>query len=374
MINSSNNFYDHQISKAEAELKSDKIYTDQISQNLIGQQGNDGSFKFVSQANECGDSTGEEEKGEKWGENEDRLEQSPLPDSPLGPSPPFDLYPPEFEHYRISLLLPERDVYQNFEIPALNELDIIALQQQQSHATNFLQAAEKFSFQKLIEQRLHNQQTQLTVAAQSPQTIQVRPQAQPQTQPQRISLQALPTDSQIHLYPIQLAANDQLIEVNSEPKLQYGTLISGSNILECPDLEFQNQNKNPEIKSEISKNKSTRSAAQNTRRRKQKQEAYENQSSADLSTQDSFQKRRTPYTKDQTDALEVEFRKNQFIIKNDREIVADRLGLTDRQVKIWFQNRRMKEKRIQGRGDGVKSKNSGSSYGDFGEDSRSSFV
>ena len=66
---------------------------------------------------------------------------------------------------------------------------------------------------------------------------------------------------------------------------------------------------------------------------------------------DSRPKRvRTIFTQSQIDRLEIEFTKSQYMVGSDRVELAKDLDLSETQVKVWFQNRRIKsrkQKKIQ---------------------------
>ena len=57
---------------------------------------------------------------------------------------------------------------------------------------------------------------------------------------------------------------------------------------------------------------------------------------------------RTFFTKEMRELLEARFAKCKYVSKKDREELAHELCVTERQIRVWFQNRRAKERKQLG--------------------------
>ncbi|KAL7990580.1 ventral anterior homeobox 1 [Crotalus tigris] len=64
---------------------------------------------------------------------------------------------------------------------------------------------------------------------------------------------------------------------------------------------------------------------------------------------------RTSFTAEQLYRLEMEFQRCQYVVGRERTELARQLNLSETQVKVWFQNRRTKQKKDQGKDSEMKS-------------------
>ncbi|XP_069809786.1 homeobox protein Hox-B4 [Dendropsophus ebraccatus] len=113
-----------------------------------------------------------------------------------------------------------------------------------------------------------------------------------------------------------------------------------------PEDKHQSQTKSPSSCSQVSSDpKPSESSCQNPVVYPWMKKAHLSTVNGSYSGGGELKRSRTAYTRQQVLELEKEFHYNRYLTRRRRVEIAHTLRLSERQIKIWFQNRRMKWKK-----------------------------
>jgi hypothetical protein len=128
-----------------------------------------------------------------------------------------------------------------------------------------------------------------------------------------------------------------LVQVQVKPKLKF----SIDSILGINDSE---EKKPEQLSADILASDYT---DVNSRKRKLPKSAGQTATESKSSRANSNKRLRTIFTQEQLDRLEDEFLRQQYMVGSERSYLAKTMNLSESQVKIWFQNRRIKWRKTQ---------------------------